>query len=316
MKSLSTMADFTIKNSVGNGGVNNREDVVTIEKLLNRAIVAGAMPGHITISEDGKIDPLVVNLIGDFQRKHFVKPASGLINSGINDPTYKQLLKWNRWHDYDDQILQWVTTYNQRFAATSGFVALDWRYVKAMMWLESGGPDYSPQGWKTNPMQLSARAGDHGLDVMRVGGEHTDLLISRDQSVRIKKIHKISTPADSFEFGILWLYRKAFQVNLVEITDSPEIRTHIVAPHEILSKIAKTEETTEESLLRESRLTKEQGDHLRIKQVLHFKKAHREYQISGWQTWKDAIIDYNGGGNPNYGSDVDERYQKIAQYFK
>jgi hypothetical protein len=69
-------------------------------------------------------------------------------------------LKDSRWAEYDCDIQRGVTQYNRHLRNTPGFISLDWRLIKAMVWTESGGP--GNRAWRSNPMQIG-NPGDPGL---------------------------------------------------------------------------------------------------------------------------------------------------------
>lgn len=60
--------------------------------------------------------------------------------------------------------------YNPRFIenTASGYVCVDWTLVKAMLWVESGGPRQAC--WKTRPMQIG-NPGDAAYGVLKSGAE-------------------------------------------------------------------------------------------------------------------------------------------------
>ncbi|WLI88541.1 hypothetical protein Q4S45_17705 [Massilia sp. R2A-15] len=47
----------------------------------------------------------------------------------------------SRWNGYDCDIQLIVAQYNRHLLGTAGFIQLDWRLIKAMVWTESGGPE-------------------------------------------------------------------------------------------------------------------------------------------------------------------------------
>src|SRR5690242_3911330 len=55
------------------------------------------------------------------------------------------------WDDYDTLIQAEVTDYNKRLATTPGFLKIDWKQFKAVVWVESGGP--SSTAWTARAMQ-------------------------------------------------------------------------------------------------------------------------------------------------------------------
>jgi peptidoglycan hydrolase-like protein with peptidoglycan-binding domain len=68
----------TITASVGRGGINRRNDIETVQKLLNRNIKALApLPALV---EDGRAGPQTIRAIEDFQRKIMRMPPTGRVD--------------------------------------------------------------------------------------------------------------------------------------------------------------------------------------------------------------------------------------------
>ena len=64
-----------------------------------------------------------------------------------------------KWDRYDAQFCIVVNLYNSFLRTTPGFVALDWKIVKALTWVETGA---NVPEWETRPMQIG-NDGDPGL---------------------------------------------------------------------------------------------------------------------------------------------------------
>ncbi|MDI2091680.1 LysM peptidoglycan-binding domain-containing protein [Commensalibacter oyaizuii] len=63
------------------------------------------------------------------------------------------------WDEYDDDIRNIVNQFNQHLRSTPEYHDLDWRLIKAMIWVETG--QHSSQ-WHFKPMQIGNN-GDNGL---------------------------------------------------------------------------------------------------------------------------------------------------------
>ena len=63
------------------------------------------------------------------------------------------------WNKYDGQMRSVIGTYNQHLANTAGYMAPDYKKVKAMVWTETGA---NSDAWDTAPMQIGVN-GDPGL---------------------------------------------------------------------------------------------------------------------------------------------------------
>ena len=55
------------------------------------------------------------------------------------------------WDEYDAYIKRVAGDFNRHLMSTPMFRSLDWRLVKAMLWVETGGDH---PAWKTNPYQI------------------------------------------------------------------------------------------------------------------------------------------------------------------
>jgi hypothetical protein len=69
---------------------------------------------------------------------------------------------------YDEVIKKDVADYNHRLAGTPGYSNADWRWFKAVLWIESGGP--TSAAWKSRPMQIG-NPGDPGYSILKKGTE-------------------------------------------------------------------------------------------------------------------------------------------------
>lgn len=206
---------------------------------------------------------------------------------------------------YDTVIKNEVAGYNSRFASTPGFTSLDWRWIKAMAWVESG-PD-SP-AWLTSPLQIG-NPGDPGLSIIRDDKDHSDLIASAELRSKLKT-NKIDAGL-SIRAAIAYLYHRAAFPKYQYVTkiDDTNMHTYTIKKGDSLATIAKSQHTTIDVIETDSGLTDKSVLH--PGQVLKFKLAHKQWQINGWECWQQAIIDYNGGGDPQYWKKVDEAHNLI-----
>ncbi len=105
----------------------------------------------------------------------------------VNDPRFRASLADSRWNEYDETIKSEVAFYNQRLSGTSGFVPLDWRLVKAMLWTEvQAGPKGNPAQWQKYPLQIGRFAEDAGYLVVSKGLDNSDLIVSSELRQQIQ----------------------------------------------------------------------------------------------------------------------------------
>ena len=217
-------------------------------------------------------------------------------------------IKDSRWDGHDEVIRTEVGLRNAAFVVTPGFSALPWLMVKAMVWVESGGPD-NP-AWSGRAMQIG-NPGDPALAVLLSGKEGADLILSPDLANSLKA-GKIGEPAVNIRAGIAYLYTRLAKFDVASIPDRNDgvLCEHAVVKGESLASIAKQRATTVDELL-----ARNPGAKAAIQpgQKLRFRKATMGLVISGWRraTSSEVAAKYNGGGDPDYSAKLDYVLEEV-----
>ncbi|SAK70443.1 LysM domain protein [Caballeronia pedi] len=199
------------------------------------------------------------------------------------------------WNSWDSEIQTAVSEYNHHLFGESGYFFLDWRIIKAMVWVESNANNPS---WQTKPMQIGV-GNDPGLTSFLSGKEGGDLIVPPMWRGRLTIASVRSTPAHNIRAGIGYLLMRManFKHQSVLNTDSA-VYDVTVKVGDSLEKIAKTQGSTVEVMKRLNPTVSV----LRPGQVLKYQKASIQRVITGWQHISPTSIAnfYNGGGDPNY----------------
>jgi LysM domain len=229
----------------------------------------------------------------------------------INDPRFKASLSDSRWSEYDETIKNDVANYNRKFSATNGFVALDWRIVKAMVWTEIlAGPKGNSAQWQKFPLQIGRFSADLGYSTVKSGGENSDLITSNEFR---QEISSDVTGKNNIRAGIAYLYTIAVRNKITwsEIIDDSRIESYTVQKTDRtgLTGIANKLGTTTENIIKNSGLVNPAK--LDVGQILKYQKAHKERRINGWNDWVETVKNYNGGGDPGYLEKFNRAYQII-----
>ena len=229
--------------------------------------------------------------------------------------------------DHYSDIVSAVAALNQRLSPP---VELDPDIVSAMVAVEtSKGTDAR----EYDPMQV-ANEGDYALGVLQSGQEHTDLIVDDDLSRALKD--KKTTPwkkdkskkrggywdysarsdkdrmdaSTSVKAGVAWLFHKAAKYEFVT-TEEGELLEYTVQSGDIASRLASKLGTTLKVLEKYNKgkdLTK-----IHPNDELKYKKATQQWKITGWRSWDDAIVAYNGGGDPQYLEKVKAKLEEIKK---
>ncbi|MCD9188729.1 MAG: hypothetical protein LUM44_20085 [Pyrinomonadaceae bacterium] len=225
----------------------------------------------------------------------------------MSDARFRMSLEDARWNEYDELIKKEVTYYNNKFAATAGFVPLDWRYVKAMVWTEiQSGPAKEAVQWKDFPLQIGRYEADPGYKVISEGLDNSDFITPPELRQELQTKTNVKGK-NNIRAGIAYLYTKAIdgKVGWREIVDNPQILSYKIqnTDRKGLDDIAKRLETTSENIIRNtSGMTKTTV--LKVGTELKYQKAHLEKFITGWLDWQTAMRNYNSK-TPNKKGDTE-----------
>jgi LysM repeat protein len=319
------MSELTIPNlggTVGGGkkAKNDSDDVKIVQGLLNDAVDFGGsgLDGFPLHSVDGKVDDTMLAMIQQYQLSKglgpppkpqdvLIEPGKGTIKSLAQNP-YADA----RWSEYDTTIKGTVDAYNTKFRASPGYVALDWRLIKAQVWTEVvAGPD--DRNWYERPMQIGRFIHDTAFKVIRNGLDHSELVT--DKSLR-DSITADRTGANNIRAGIAYDVHLNARYANVEVIEDAKNQVHTVEKGETVDSIAKAEGTTVENLMTLNSLDKHSAAHIHLGQKLTFQKAHHEWKIVGWKQWMDAIKAYNQGGDAQYLGKITDNLAKIKKRWK
>jgi hypothetical protein len=203
------------------------------------------------------------------------------------------------WNDYDCEIKTAVAEYNLHLRNTTGLGPLDWKLIKAMVWVETGANN--PE-WKTKPMQIGVQ-GDPGLASLLGGKEGGELILPLQWQKRLTVGSVRTIPSHNIRAGIAYLLMRManFEYRSVQ---SDQTRLNVtVKSGDSLEKIAKNQGTTLELLKQLNPAAKV----LRPGLVLTYQKGTVKRVISGWRQFSTTQVAqrYNGGGDPNYAKKLD-----------
>ena len=206
-----------------------------------------------------------------------------------------------RWNEHDNLISATVLEFNNRLAKFTGYRALDKKLIKAMVWVESSGPDNT--AWNQRPMQIG-NAGDAGLAALLGGKEGGELILNAAQKTSLKA--GASGPGPNILAGTAYLLMRAASYAYKSVTDAQDGKVYdvLVKPGDSLEKIAKANASTVEMLksLNPTALVM-----IKPGQVLKLKKASLQQVITGWTaiTTDFAASRYNIG---------DRQYKQKLEY--
>jgi LysM domain len=211
------------------------------------------------------------------------------------------------WDEYDPLIKEEVDAYNKKFAKTTGYVAVDWKLAKAVLWVESGGPSNS--AWKKRPMQIG-NPGDPGYGVLKQGKEGSDLVMSDQLKIDIKG--DIDQPKLNIRAGIAYLFTKMMKSDIESVFDPTDstIYPYTIVPGDSFYQIARKVGSTQKAL-------QDLNPHVKLlkpKDTIKVRKARLERAIKGWQPFTTSTIAsrYNIGDS-DYAAKLDHVLKLFAR---
>jgi hypothetical protein len=211
------------------------------------------------------------------------------------------------WDAYDCELRAAVIEYNRHLAGSPSYFPLDWKVVKAMLWVETGAR--SPK-WRTRPMQIG-NDGDPGLQSLLLGNEGGDLIVPPSMRPYLSIDGVKRQPTQNIRAGIGYLLMRMAKFGFKSIPDA-DARIHEVtaAPGDSLDRIAKAQGSTLDVMrkLNPSVNIVHAGD------VLRYQKASIQRVITGWGSLSAGSIAlrYNSG-DPQYAKKFQYAAQAITQ---
>lgn len=191
--------------------------------------------------------------------------------------TIDQALTDSRWNEYDCDIQRVVGQFNRHLSGTGGYVQLDWKLIKAMVWTESGGPD--TRAWRDNPIQIG-NPGDPGLAALFSNNEGGDLVIPRALQGRLTIASARATPQMNIAAGVAYLLMRLAKYDFAAVPDPLDSRDYevIAKAGDTLNKVAKLNSTTVQTPL----ALNPGAATLRPGQKLKYRKASFQRVIVRW----------------------------------
>lgn len=202
----------------------------------------------------------------------------------------------SRWNEYDCDIQRGVAQFNRHLFSTAGFISLDWRLIKAMIWTESGGPDH--RAWRSNPIQIG-NPGDPGLRALLSDKEGGTLIIPPELKNKLTIATAAGSPQMNTRAGMAYLLMRLAQYGIGTVPDEQDKKVYeiVAKAGDSLDRIARANSTTVDTIKRLN-----PGTHiLRPGQTLKYKKATVQKIIVRWNMANPSTIAmrYNVG-DPDY----------------
>lgn len=314
----------------GKSAKNDPGDVAKIQEYLNAVVRDGELPGFTELKVTGKVDDVMLRMIYEYQKQAhllasprmtpaevMIEPGRGTVTTLARHPFIDK-----RWSHYDDAIKNEVAKYNGFFSKYPGFVPLDWRWVKAMIWGRElkAGPDERKGRWWTRPMQIG-NPGDPALDQLRAGNEGSGIFV--DDKLR-KQLKTQPVVGDlNIKAGIAWLYTKLIKsLKHESVIDNPALKTYELKPRQSLQSLVQKKngkqilKTTLEELYRENGLNQTTAKSRRPG-PLKYREAHEAEYIESLNDWNTATQNYHRRvpkpDEPPYLPEIREAYERIKK---
>lgn len=156
-------------------------------------------------------------------------------------------LKNPKWNEYDCEIQRAVAQFNRHLTGVAGYLPLDWRMVKAMLWTESGGP--TNRAWVNNPMQIGVN-GDPGLRALLGVLEGGPLIIPPELKTTLTVAAAKTSPAANIRAGIAYLLMRLARYGFQTFPDNDTVYVVTSKRGDSFARIAQREGSTRATLER------------------------------------------------------------------
>ncbi|NHZ66745.1 LysM peptidoglycan-binding domain-containing protein [Massilia genomosp. 1] len=199
------------------------------------------------------------------------------------------------WNIHDCDIRVAVNEYNRHLAATPGYSALDWLYVKGMLWTETGA---GSSEWKIKPLQIGV-PGDKGMMALLGNHEGGDLIMPPAYRSGTSSGMVRTNPTHNIRAAIGYLLMRLAKYEFQSIREpGSRVEEVKVDSGDTLERIASKNKSTVEVL----RELNPRANVLHKGDVIKFQKAKTAKVITGWRPINHSNIArwYNGGGDEMY----------------
>ena len=219
------------------------------------------------------------------------------------------------WDKYDPLIRKLMYEMNSHlWRTTPHYMAIDWRWIKAMAWTETGAGD---RQWNSNTMQIGVSSDPGILVVTDRDNEMTKLITPPINSWQNLKKEKIKTiPEINFRAAIIYLMSR------LSTSEIRSVKKPYLAPSSVtisrkkelstLNDIIMKKYTTEETLREMNNIPR----YLHDGDVLKYVPAEKKRVITGWNLPINAqriALAYNGGGDSQYIEKIKYSYSIIIR---
>jgi hypothetical protein len=235
----------------------------------------------------------------------------------FDDALAKNLVTWD---EYDACIKDAVHEFNWHLRDTPLYPTLDWKIIKAMLWVESGAWKDVKTGklisaWKTMPMQIGNK-GDPGLPDLLKGRKARGRLVTPEKFQAEITQFATTDPETNIRAGIAYLLLQMAKFEERDfITPGSQVYDATVEKEDSFSTIAKREGSVPGVLqkLNPTILPKK----LQPGQTIKCQKATRQIAIVGWDPGFHSVTTiadkYNGGGNENYARKLEHTLKNVGE---
>lgn len=213
------------------------------------------------------------------------------INDAVANPA--------KWNAYDCDIQTAVSEYNQHLSGVAGYMPLNWQFIKAMTWVETGAG--KPE-WRTSPIQIG-NPGDPGLAALLNGKDGGDMILPPSLKGTLNAIKATTIPSYNIRAGIGYLLMRMANFAIKNVPDADtKVYEVTIKSGDSLDLLARAHGSTVETL----KELNPNAKILRPGQVLKYQKASMQKVIVGWKALTtNNIAFYYNVGDSSYAKKLD-----------
>ncbi len=188
----------------------------------------------------------------------------------------------SNWDGWDSTIKLMVFEYNRHLRDSRAYRDLDWRWIKVMLWTESG--PFNP-AWKQQPMQIGVLT-DQGLGGLLNGREGGDLIIP--STLRFNSNTARATPRDNIAAGVGYLLMRMADFGFETQLDKDGVIFEVTVQRgdKGLSDVARRCASTADLLAK----LNPGARFIHVGDVLKCRKASVQKIIVGWKPFTSTMI--------------------------